>query len=287
MGTQHAFLHTTTRVASAMAATALLAACAAQDIAEIKTTPPQGSPFSRNLALEYLELASFEEEQMHDHIDAATFAAKGLQAVRGGVPEPESLDDWNLPETARGEVAEARRKLTGLLGPSRTERAPRLAARAQARFDCWVEQQEENWQTDHIRACRKGFYAAMAALERLPRDATEPATANEVTLFFDFDSRNVSWIGERLLDTVAAEALDRPDVRLAISGHADRSGTTPYNRALSAGRAKAVASRLMRRGVPRSIIETASLGEARPRVPTPDEVREPENRRVEIRFVSE
>ena len=36
-----------------------------------------------------------------------------------------------------------------------------MSARAQAQFDCWVEQAEEGHQTDHIAVCRTGFLNAM------------------------------------------------------------------------------------------------------------------------------
>jgi OOP family OmpA-OmpF porin len=39
--------------------------------------------------------------------------------------------------------------------------APHMSARAQAQFDCWVEQAEEGHQTDHIAVCRTGFLNAM------------------------------------------------------------------------------------------------------------------------------
>ena len=45
--------------------------------------------------------------------------------------------------------------------------APHMSARAQAQFDCWVEQAEEGHQTDHIAACRTGFLNAMLTWMRL------------------------------------------------------------------------------------------------------------------------
>src|SRR3546814_15797554 len=54
---------------------------------------------------------------------------------------------------------------------------PLDAAKAQANFDCWMEQQEENFQPQHIAACRDGYMTAMAELEAQPQTAMAPAPA--------------------------------------------------------------------------------------------------------------
>jgi outer membrane protein OmpA-like peptidoglycan-associated protein len=69
-----------------------------------------------------------------------------------------------------------------------------------------------------------------------------------------------------------------------VEGHADRSGPESYNLALSQRRAEAVAAALRARGVPGDAMSLQAFGETRPRVPTADGVREPQNRRVEILF---
>ncbi len=39
------------------------------------------------------------------------------------------------------------------------------AANAQVMFDCWMQEQEENFQPPDIARCRDGFSAAIAAVE--------------------------------------------------------------------------------------------------------------------------
>src|SRR3546814_19373692 len=52
---------------------------------------------------------------------------------------------------------------------------PLDAAKAQANFDCWMEQLEENFQPQHIAACRDRYMTAMAHLEAQPQTAmTQP-----------------------------------------------------------------------------------------------------------------
>jgi outer membrane protein OmpA-like peptidoglycan-associated protein len=69
---------------------------------------------------------------------------------------------------------------------------------------------------------------------------------------------------------------------LNVAGHADTSGSTAYNQKLSEERAKNVADLLHNAGVPAEAMTVQAFGETRPAVPTPDGVREPLNRRVEV-----
>lgn len=69
-----------------------------------------------------------------------------------------------------------------------------------------------------------------------------------------------------------------------ISGHADRSGPEAYNMRLAERRADAVREAFVAAGVSPISIVTGSRGESESAVPTPDGVKEPGNRRVEIYF---
>jgi OOP family OmpA-OmpF porin len=63
---------------------------------------------------------------------------------------------------------------------------------------------------------------------------------------------------------------------------AKTSGKPAYNMQLSIRRAQNVAGELVRDGVPRAAISTHGFGETHLWVPTGQDVREPQNRRVEI-----
>jgi outer membrane protein OmpA-like peptidoglycan-associated protein len=69
---------------------------------------------------------------------------------------------------------------------------------------------------------------------------------------------------------------------LTVTGHTDRSGSDPYNNALSVKRAEAVAQMLGAQGADRGVLSVSGHGESEPKVPTPDGERNPQNRRVEI-----
>ena len=84
------------------------------------------------------------------------------------------------------------------------------------------------------------------------------------------------------LDRVAASLQQYPNSLVDVYGYTDTVGSAQYNLGLSQRRANTVAAELVRLGVPRQAISTAGYGFSRPLVPTGPNVREPQNRRVEI-----
>ncbi|HTN13975.1 MAG TPA: OmpA family protein, partial [Sphingomonadaceae bacterium] len=73
-------------------------------------------------------------------------------------------------------------------------------------------------------------------------------------------------------------------VPIMLAGYADRSGSAQYNVGLSNRRNTSVQTYLVGKGIPSSAISSEGFGEANPRVPTADGVRELQNRRVEITY---
>ncbi len=109
-----------------------------------------------------------------------------------------------------------------------------------------------------------------------------PVTAGPIMLFFDWDSAELSAESRQLVAQAVDPARQQGMTRLDVSGHADRSGTGPYNQALGLKRARAVQRELETLGVDRARIAVQSFGEDRSLVDTVDGQREPQNRRVEI-----
>ena len=101
-------------------------------------------------------------------------------------------------------------------------------------------------------------------------------------VFFDFDKAEIRPEARRIIETAAANRETADVTRLEVTGHADRSGPDRYNERLSMRRAEAVRAELVRLGVPANEIAIFAKGEREPLVQTPDGVREPQNRRVEI-----
>jgi OOP family OmpA-OmpF porin len=120
-----------------------------------------------------------------------------------------------------------------------------------------------------------------------PAAAVPPAAplANAVYfVFFDFDKAAITPAAQDILNTVVSDARRTSASRLNVVGHTDTSGSPAYNQRLSERRATAVREALVQRGVPAGQIATRGVGESQPLIATGDGVREPSNRRAEVRF---
>lgn len=122
-----------------------------------------------------------------------------------------------------------------------------------------------------------------------PQPAPAPAPAPEVVvrdflIFFDFDSAVVTPPARAILEQAVVNARSLGNVRIVTTGHTDLSGSAAYNQGLSQRRADAVRAELVRLGLTGYDIQTVARGESDPLVATPDGVREPQNRRVQIVF---
>ncbi len=282
------------RTLGLLAGVSLLAACA-QSVGQLNNATATGSPFTQALAAEYRDFANFEAREMFDFDDAELFAQKGLQAANGVVVQPEDPSDWDLTLDNLLELAVARSRLVRALGPNRGRiDFPNEAAIAQARFDCWVEQAEENAQPDHIAACKSEFEAALATLEAAQMAQPEPEPVapapppgprrTDFLVFFDFDESAITPTALGILQQIARDVQEFDIDGLKVVGHTDTSGSVAYNQALSERRAQAVRDALAGMGVSAQAIITEAFGETQPLVTTPDGVREPSNRRSRITF---
>jgi OOP family OmpA-OmpF porin len=101
-------------------------------------------------------------------------------------------------------------------------------------------------------------------------------------VYFDFDRAVLTPAGIDVVAQAAAAYRAGAAPQLDVTGYTDLAGPAAYNLKLSRRRADVVRARLVALGVPESAIVEAARGEADPRVPTADGVREPKNRRVEI-----
>ncbi len=103
-------------------------------------------------------------------------------------------------------------------------------------------------------------------------------------VFFDWDRDNITAEAAQTLDNAVSAYANCGNTQVMVAGHADRSGAATYNVGLSNRRSTNVGNYLAARGVPASAISTRAFGETQNRVPTPDGVRNDQNRRVEINY---
>jgi len=253
---------------------------ASLDYSDLRNINFHGKDFKSSLSREYKTFALYENDEMGDWEDASRFKKKAFLVALGQPAGPELLDEWNIPQKNQFEMSSARRRLIAALKAGGGAITPEKAARAQASFDCWVEQQEENFQEDHIDKCRNSFYRSVKSVEEgLAAAANAP---NAFTLYFNFDSADLLPDQTQTLNAITAASKIGKKVRLVVSGHSDRAGPKGYNLVLSKLRAVSIENALLRHGVPHDLIAITARGETQPRVATPDGTREPRNRRVEI-----
>jgi OOP family OmpA-OmpF porin len=287
-----------TTVATGLSAV-LLASCAGTQLEDTRNLDPQGSAFNAALYNGYVERSQHEYDY-GDYETSDQFARRAQQAAAGQTVQPLpvdggelTVDEPSMQDSKLPALREARNDLTAVLRQSARSKAPEAAAEAQVAYDCWVEES----QPDHIQACRTRFNSALQTAQDAvgPEQAesasqTAPAAPDQqeapepesFTVYFGFDSAQLSAEARDVLSQVANAADDRPDAEISATGFTDTVGPEDYNQDLSFRRAQAVKQALSGRGIDADRIGTAARGENQLAVDTADGVREPRNRRVEI-----
>jgi OOP family OmpA-OmpF porin len=216
---------------------------------------------------------------------------------------PEDPNDWRIGKANMTDAESDRKILVGLLGKGGRENTPGTAAKAQASYDCWLEQLEEGWQIEHIEACRQGFLAAVAKMlsaraAMAPPPASKPMMAAApakpapkpmapkpatFTVYFYYDSAGLNPNFAPVLRKILGAARKRGmGLKIDIVGYTDTAGSAKYNQKLSLERANTVSRGLGRLGMPTGPMTVAGRGETELKIKTKDGVQEPGNRRVVI-----
>jgi hypothetical protein len=112
--------------------------------------------------------------------------------------------------------------------------------------------------------------------------AALPPAPEHFTLFFRFESDELTDESRAMVPDVLRALKDRPVPEISVVGHTDTTGTPASNVELGMKRGNTVRTLLVDAGLSPSAIEVTSHGEAVLLVATPDETYEPRNRRVEI-----
>ncbi|QQP88599.1 OmpA family protein [Skermanella sp. TT6] len=149
----------------------ILLALGAAGCAAVPAGRPAGEAehgFLSELAAAYREFAASEADQ-YDWPDSRRYRRRALAAEAGLMVEPSDPGERDLDGAELRRLGEARGGLVSVLDSNARILAPIAAARAQASFDCWAEQQEEGWQMDDIARCRSDFDQALAEARRATR----------------------------------------------------------------------------------------------------------------------
>jgi len=153
-----------------------------------------------------------------------------------------------------------------------------------------VHEVQEDDEPDAIK-CRDIFDASLnKASSMRPRPMAKApmkkmmALPSPYTVYFDFDSFDLSATGMAVIKEAAKAGLEAGAKGVVVTGHTDAAGSADYNKGLSRARAAAVSNQLMAEGVARSMVKREYTGEDMLEVKTKDGIKEARNRRVTIKF---
>jgi OmpA-OmpF porin, OOP family len=249
--------------------------------------------FSSALGRDYYTLAN-DRSTNGDLADADYFARKSLAASKGETVPPEDNRNWLIAgqgalktraqeanPTIPSVMAQQRQRLVTALDDGGRGKYPVLAAQAQSRFDCWVEQSEASYsgkwkESQRGGSCYRQYMSAISDLEVLLHP---PGPYNA---YFDWNGKKLGPEATAAVKQAATKIPQDGTARVQIIGFADRSGTDAYNHKLAQERVEAVRAALIADGIAADRIDTAAKGEHNVPVTTKDGVREPKNRVVEI-----
>lgn len=273
----------------------LLTGCAGMQLQKAEQTGPKGTEFSNSLYSGYLDLSRSEFAE-GDYEDSDFFANAALAAAgSASPPQPQAISSRRLPKDKVADLSGARDRLTKALAAGAAEKMPAKAANAQVMFDCWMQEQEENFQPKDIERCRGGFMTAMAEVEGgmkpVPVAAAAPAptkapaqkpTELRYSVYFPFNSVKPTPDSDVVLKTAAAAARKLEGAQIEYVGNTDTAGASNYNMNLSKRRIEAVIDAMKQQGVTANKVDIAAHGETKLPVPTADNVPNAMNRRVQI-----
>ena len=112
------------------------------------------------------------------------------------------------------------------------------------------------------------------------------AQQGSFVVLFPFDQSTLDANARATVSSAAEEFKRTGSAQISVQGHTDTAGNADYNQALSERREQAVTAELVRLGVPAGAISGVAVGENQPAVPTGDNVREAQNRRVDIQIAA-
>jgi len=263
--------------------------------------------FQEHLLSEYKKRAIFEAEEMHDWNSTKLYSEKALKSLETDEIYPEKISYWKIPEENFNEIKIAYDNLMTIYKDAK-KIDPFNLARAISSLDCWSEQQEENWQTWDINSCKDDFLNSMHKIyEKISKEEKNRETSNkklsnlknktknEVTIvtknknkelmqiiYFDFDKFNLSEVSKNKIKKFLNNYGGIINEYLIV-GHTDTKGTNKYNLLLSIKRAEVVKEILISNGINQNSIKILGKGEEFLAVNTPDNTKQPANRRVEIK----
>jgi outer membrane protein OmpA-like peptidoglycan-associated protein len=131
---------------------------------------------------------------------------------------------------------------------------------------------------------QKAFVGNEAQLKEMFGSAVSalPPAPAVATLYFLLGKDELTPDSKAQAESIYNNVKERQSPEVLVVGHTDTMGTDAHNQKLSVKRAEKVRQSLIKMGVPADTIKVSGRGEKELLVKTPDNTKEPKNRRVEI-----
>jgi outer membrane protein OmpA-like peptidoglycan-associated protein len=256
----------------AAAGALLLSGCANWDVDGTAAMPSKGDAFAKALHKEYIERAKFEVKEQ-DWISVDFFTGRAKLAAEGAPPAPQMPADRKLQKDVP-EIGAGYKQLTASLAAGAAKVSPAACAKSQAWLEHWMEQAEEGHQAADIAWTRGEFMKAIPDCV-----ATKPVAFH---IYFPFNSAALTKEARAVVaDIVSLFKAEKPKA-VNVAGHTDTSGNPALNMKLGMKRADAVSKALAAKGV--KSVKATSYGETNLPKPTPDNIKEQQNRQVVVTF---
>lgn len=192
--------------------------------------------FNSNLSKYYANFATQEAEK-YDWFDSEYFAKKAINASHNMNIPPENPKDWQIKDSfSKKEVMSAYNKLNLLLNDKNKNLYPVQLARAQANYDCWVEELEEGWQKDDIKMCKDNFFKFISEIN----NSFAPKVNNKLIVFYEFNETELNDNQILQIKKFIKSQNTRNNCAINIEGHADYTGSKEHNDKISLIRAQKV-----------------------------------------------
>lgn len=219
-------------------------AASPQDIAPAAGIEADG--FRKNLAREYYDMARFENDKAYDYKASKSFTNKAMIAAQGKIPAPSKISAYDIPAGRIAELTDARKELINALKTQNTPENAAALARAQCRFECWLERAEEAPDDSHYASCRDEFNQAMVSLT-MPAAGDAPPTTYDIA--FGANSAIIDPKSANTLDLIVQFLNDPANAAYSASLTGFSSATGEYAGSVLTTRVNAVRDALVAKGV--------------------------------------
>jgi OmpA-OmpF porin, OOP family len=259
---------------------------------------PGSDPFHAALVSGYKSLGANQFAEA-DYVAADIYYRKAQAAAAGGPIPLEDPANWtSLTAADRQDVIAMRPGLQSWIDAN-SQRDPQGASAQQLKFDCWIEELNEQEYAD-AAACKPGVPIAQVVQANCTANPNgldaNGKLCQEGVIYFAWDRYDLLNPRETdrkqtvdaqaaALDLIVRQINTIKPARVDVIGRADASGPEDYNYGLSECRSRSVADALKARGAPANIeYRTIPLGKTDLIVPTADGVRDPANRVVMVAY---